>query len=222
MDCAVLFSGGKDSTYAAYIAKKKGYKIKCLISIISENSESYMFHTPSINKANKQAETMDIPIFSYKTKGLKEKELIDLKRAIKHANKKFNFDTIVTGAVESNYQKSRIENICNDLGLKSFNPLWKKDQKKLIKELMENDFSVIIIGVFAYPLDKKWLLRKIDEEFLKDMELLNEKYKIHIAGEGGEFESFVLNCPLFKKELRIKNKEIFGNKNSWKAEIEVE
>ena len=222
MNCAVLFSGGKDSTYAAYIAKKKGYKIKCLISIISENTESYMFHTPSINKVNKQAEVMDIPLLTYKTKGEKEKELIDLKKAIQDAKEKYNFDMVVTGAVESNYQKSRIENICRDFKLKCFNPIWKKNQIKILKELIENNFFVTIIGVFAYPLNEDWLGRKIDDSFIKDMIELNEKYKINPAGEGGEYETFVLNCPIFKRELKIIKKEISGSKNSWKIEIDVE
>ena len=222
MNCAVLFSGGKDSTYAAYLAKKKGYKIKCLISLLSENPESYMFHTPAIEKVSTQAEAMNIPIIIKKTRGVKEKELKDLKKAIINAKNNFDFDTIVTGAVESNYQKSRIENICIDLGLNCFNPLWKKNQIKILEELIEKKFYVVIIGVFAYPFDKSWLLRKIDKEFIKDIKELNKKYKINEAGEGGEFESFVLNCPIFHKELKITKKEIFGNKNSWKVEIELE
>ena len=55
MRLGLLFSGGKDSTYAAYLANKQGYKISCLITIISENKESFMFHTPSVEKAERQA-----------------------------------------------------------------------------------------------------------------------------------------------------------------------
>ena len=83
MKCAVLFSGGKDSTYAAYLTKKYENEISCLISIISENPESYMFHTPSIKKVKKQAEIMNLPLITQKTKGKKEEELNDLENAIK-------------------------------------------------------------------------------------------------------------------------------------------
>lgn len=133
MKLGVLFSGGKDSTFAAWLAKKNGYEIACLISIISENKESYMFHTPSVSKTEKQAEAMEIPIIIRKTKGEKEKELNDLKKAIKKAKEKFKIEGIVTGAVESVYQASRIQKICNELNLECFNPLWQMDQIELLE-----------------------------------------------------------------------------------------
>ena len=69
MKLGVLFSGGKDSTLATLIAKRKGYKISCLISLVSENKESYMFHTPSISKTKMQSKAMKIPLIIGKTKG---------------------------------------------------------------------------------------------------------------------------------------------------------
>jgi asparagine synthase (glutamine-hydrolysing) len=220
--CAVLFSGGKDSTYAAYIAKKAGYGISCLIAIISENPDSYMFHTPSILKVKKQAEVMNKPLIVQKTKGEKEIELKDLEEAIIQAKKEFDIEAIVAGAVESIYQASRIQKICDKLDLECFNPLWQKDQFELLHELIKNKFEVIITGVSAYKLDKTWLGKKIDNDFLKEIKTLYEKYQINPAGEGGEYETFVLNCPLFEKKLKIIKKEISGSKNSWKMEVEVE
>lgn len=222
MKLGVLFSGGKDSTYAMWLAKKNGYEISCLISIISENKESYMFHTPSIEKTERQAKAMGIPLILQKTKGKKEDELKDLKSAIKNAVKKYKIQGIVTGAVESVYQSSRIQKICNELDLECFNPLWQKNQFELLEDLIKNKFEIIITGVFAYPLNEKWLGRKIDEEFIYEIKKLNEKYKINPAGEGGEFETFVLNCPLFKKKLKIKSFQDFGKDNSWWREIDVE
>lgn len=221
MNCVVLFSGGKDSTYAAYLAKKEGYNISCLISIISDNPESYMFHTPSISKVEKQAESMVIPLIVWNTKGEKEKELIDLELAIKKAKNDFGIDAVITGTVESAYQASRIQKICDNLELDCFNPLWQKNQIELLNELLKNNFKIIITGVFAYPLDKTWLGKFIDEEFIINVTNLQKKYNINPAGEGGEFETFVLNCPLFKKELNIKNKKMSGKKNSWSMEITI-
>jgi len=221
VNCAVLFSGGKDSTYAAYIAKKNNYNISCLISIFSENPESYMFHTPSISKVEKQAEIMDKPLIIQKTKGEKEIELDDLFHAIMKAKYDFNINGIITGTVESAYQASRIQKICYDLELECFNPLWQKSQLELIKELIEKKFNIIITGVFAYPFDKSWLGKKIDQKFLCDIRELYEKYKINPAGEGGEYETFVLNCPLFKRELKIVGNKIYGKNHSWKMEIDV-
>ena len=219
----VLFSGGKDSTMAAYMAKEQGYEISCLISIVSENKESYMFHTPSISKTRNQAKIMEIPLIIYATKGKKEKELKDLEEAMKKAKKEFGIHGIVTGAVESIYQSSRIQRICDKLDLECFNPLWQKPQFEILDDLIKNNFKVMVTGVFAYPLSKSWLGRKIDNDFIKDIKILNEKYKISPAGEGGEFETFVLDCPLFKKELKIKSfKDFSTGENSWRREIEVE
>lgn len=221
MKVGVLFSGGKDSTYSAYLAKQKGHELTCLISVFSENLESYMFHTPNIELVTKQAEVMNIPILIEKTKGKKEEELKDLENAIKKAKEKYQIEGIVTGAIKSNYQKSRITDLCTRLNLQSFNLLWHKDEIKYLNELIDNNFKIIIVGVFAYPLDKSWLGRLIDRRFINETKILKEKYKIHPAGEGGEFESFVLNCPLFKRELKVSDSNIRGEKNSWIMDIEV-
>jgi ABC transporter with metal-binding/Fe-S-binding domain ATP-binding protein len=221
MNCGVLFSGGKDSAYAAYLAKKYRNNISCLISIISENPESYMFHTPSISKVRKQVEIMNIPVIIQKTKGQKEEELKDLEFVINKAKKEYKIEAVVTGSIKSAYQASRVQKICDNLELECFNPLWQKDQFELLLDLIEDKFKIIITGVFAYPLDESWLGREINEEFIKEVTTLYEKYKINPAGEGGEFETFVLNCPLFSKELKIKDKRIQGKNNSWKMEIEI-
>ncbi len=222
MKCAVLFSGGKDSTYSAYIAKQQGHELSCLISIISENPDSFMFHTPNIMLVKKQAEVMGLPLITKTTKGVKEDELKDLELAIIEAKEKYNIEAIITGAMHSDYQASRIQKICDLLGLKCINPLWHKNEIEYLDELIKNNFKVIITGVFAEGLDKTWLGREIDDRFIEDVKKLHEKYKIHPAGEGGEIESFVLNCPLFKRELKVINKKISGEGNSWKMDIMVE
>jgi ABC transporter with metal-binding/Fe-S-binding domain ATP-binding protein len=219
MKLGILFSGGKDSTYAAWLAKKEEYELTCLISLFSENKSSFMFHTPAIELTKKQAELMGVPIIIQETKGEKEIELEDLRIAIKKAKSKYKIEGIVTGAVESVYQSTRIQKICNDLGLECFNPLWQKNQIELLEELVRNKFEVIISGVFAYPLDAKWLGKKIDADFIGKIKFLAEKYQINPAGEGGEFESLVINCPLFKKKLNVNIVNSIGEGNSWRADF---
>lgn len=124
--------------------------------------------------------------------------------------------------MHSVYQASRIQKICDKLNLECFSPLWHKDEFEYIEELIENKFKIIITGVAAYPLDESWLGREINKEFIEDVKELHDKYKIHPAGEGGEFETFVLNCPLFKRKLKVIDKKISGENNSWRMEIEVE
>ena len=222
MKLGVLFSGGKDSVYSSYLAKKQGHELVCLITIHSKNKESYMFHTPSIEKTTHQADSIGLPLIVQKTKGKKEEELKDLEDAIKKAIKKYKIEGIVTGAIRSVYQASRIQKICDDLGIKCVNPLWQKEEIEYLHELLKNKFKIVVIGVFAYPLTNKWLGRIIDEKFIEEVKILNEKYKIHPAGEGGEFETFVLDCPLFKKPLEIKSyKDLKEGENSWRREIEI-
>jgi ABC transporter with metal-binding/Fe-S-binding domain ATP-binding protein len=222
MKVAVLFSGGKDSCYATYLAKQEGNKLTCLISIFSENPDSFMFHTPNIKLVEKQAQIMDLPLITQTTKGEKEEELKDLEKAIKEAKKKHKIQGIVTGALYSEYQTSRIEKICKKLKLKCINPLWKKDEIDYLKELIKNNFKVIITGVAAHPLDETWLGRELDNAFITDVKELSQQHQIHPAGEGGEFETFVLHCPLFKKELKVTKKEIKGEGNSWRMVIGVQ
>ena len=219
--CAVLFSGGKDSTMAAYLAKKKGYELACLITVLSKNRDSYMFHTPSIQRTKHQAKVMNLPLIIEKTKGEKEKELKDLEKAIRNAKKKYKINCVVTGALHSVYQASRIQKICDKLKLKCINPLWHKDEIKYLKEIIGRKFRVIVIGVSAYPLNASWLGRKIDKEFIEDVKELQEKYKIHAAGEGGEFETFVLDCPLFERPLKVTGADFTGEEHSWRMEIKV-
>jgi len=220
MKCGVLFSGGKDSTYTAYLAKQKGIEVSCLISMFSKNKESYMFHTPSIQKVESQSKLMEIPLIIKETSGEQEKELKDLEKAIKIAIKKYKIDGIITGAIQSIYQSSRIQKICNKLKIECFNPLWQINEEEYLTDLIKNKFKIIITGVFAYPLDQKWLGKKIDKTFINQMQELKDKYKVSMIGEGGEFETLVVNCPLFKRELKFENfKDFKEGENSWRREI---
>jgi asparagine synthase (glutamine-hydrolysing) len=217
MRLGVLFSGGKDSTYSAWLAKQNGNELICLISLFSENKDSFMFHTPAIELTKKQAKLMKLPLIIEKTKGEKEIELEDLIKVIKRAISDFKIEGIITGALASVYQASRIGKICDDLGIKCVNPLWGKNQVGLLQELVKDKFEVIISGVAAYPLDKSWIGRKIDEGFIEETKKMQEKYKINPAGEGGEFESLVINCPLFSKKLDVKLIKTVGERNSWRG-----
>ena len=108
---AVLFSGGKDSTYVIEKLRSSGYEVSCLVSLISENPDSYMLHTPNIELARLSAEALEIPIEFGFTKGLKEQELIDIRNSLKEARKKFSFDYLGSGGLSSEYQRSRLQRI---------------------------------------------------------------------------------------------------------------
>jgi len=113
MKVAVLFSGGKDSVYAAYLARRAGDELACAIVIKSENPDSYMFHTPSVDKAEKQVALVGIPLLVHGTKGDEGGELKDLADAIRIAKEKYGVEGVVSGALHSEYQASRIGKICD-------------------------------------------------------------------------------------------------------------
>ena len=140
---------------------------------------------------------------------------------IERAKVDFDVEGVITGSVESAYQASRVQRICNELGLECFNPLWQKDQLELLQDIVRNHFDVIVTSVSAYPLNRSWLGRKIDEKFIHDVEDLYSRFGINPAGEGGEFETFVLWCPLFGRSLTVVDEQVSGRNNSWRMEIKV-
>jgi len=202
-----MFSGGKDSVYACYMAQRTE-DVRCLITLVSENPESYMFHTPNIDRCHMMAEAMDIPYVEWKTPGRKEVELNDLRDAISHAIDIYSIEGVVTGAIESVYQASRVQRICSDLDIWCFNPLWQLDQLSYLSMMVNDGFDVIISGIFAYPLEEGWIGRRIDERTISELSDLKERYSINPSGEGGEFESFVLDGPNFKSRIEIIDSDI--------------
>ena len=210
MISAILFSGGKDSIMACYEAIMNGDDVAYLLSMESENDESYMFHVPNIHITDLIAEAIDIPIIKAKTQGIKENELDDLKINLLQLKKK-GVEAIYTGALFSVYQKSRIDIICEELGLKSIAPLWHINEEEYMNKIIDLGFEIIISGVFAYGLDESWLGRKIDRKTIEDLKTIAEEYGINLAFEGGEAETLAIDGPIFKKKIKIEEAEIIWN-----------
>lgn len=208
MRLGALFSGGKDSTFATYIATIFGWDVVCLITLKAKNKESYMFHTPNIDVTSVQAEAMCLPLIVQETSGEKEEELADLYVAIKTAKEKYGINGIIVGALASDYQQERVNRVCEELQLKTFAPLWHKQQAQLLKEMIDLGMDICISSVAAEGLGKEWLGRKLDMSAYQQLLQLHYRLGLHVAGEGGEYESIVLYCPfLFKKKLEVKKAE---------------
>lgn len=201
MRIAVLFSGGKDSCYSLWAVLNQGWDVKYLVTMLPARSDSWMFHHPCVGLTKLQAEAMGIKHITRTTSGEKEKELEDLIAAIRPI--KDEVDGLVSGAILSRYQKDRIDAVCKELGLKSVTPLWHKNEERLLNDEINAGFEIVITAVAAAGLDKSWLGRKLDKEAIYELKKLQEKYGINISGEGGEFESFVLDGPIFKKRLKL-------------------
>ena len=203
----MLFSGGKDSCLA--LEKAEGFHdVVCLITLVSRSEESYMFHVPNISVTRNQAEALGLPIVQRETLGRKEEELEDLKMAISTAAANFDLDGVVTGAVKSVYQSSRVQRVCKSLGLWCFNPLWLKDEVELVNELLDKGYQVIVSGVFAFPLDERFLGKRLDVEMVRELVRLKDLYGLSPAGEGGEIETTVLDAPFFRKKLEVLDADV--------------
>ncbi len=202
MRLGVLFTGGKDSTYSMFLASKEN-EISCLINADSENKDSYMFHTVGSALLDRQAEALGIPLERFHTKGEKEKELGDLTAFLKKMKEKYGLDGIVSGAIASQYQKSRVDKICEELGIASIAPIWGINQEVYLRTLLKSNFKVIIIKVAADGLGKDWLGRMLDESAVTELVKLNKKFGINVSGEGGEYESLVIDCPIFAKKIEV-------------------
>jgi ABC transporter with metal-binding/Fe-S-binding domain ATP-binding protein len=197
MKVAALFSGGKDSAFAIYIAKQWGWDISHLVTVHPKKQDSWMFHSVNIHLTEKLAEAISIPLIKRQTKGEKEEELEDLKEILKN----LNVDGVISGAIASEYQRTRIEKICHELEIKSFAPIWHKNQELILREQINAGFKIIIVGVFAYGFDETWLGKTIDGKTIDAITQLRKKYAINTAGEGGEFETLTIDGPIFKRKL---------------------
>ena len=166
-----------------------------------------MFHVRNIDLTDLIAEAVNIPLIKGETNGIKEEELLDLKREF-YKLKEMGVEAIYTGALYSNYQKSRIEKIADKLDMKVISPFWHVNEEEYMKMIVDLGFDVIICGVSAYGLDETYLGRHIDYKLIEDIKTISKKVPINLAFEGGEAETFVLDGPIFEKRIKILKADI--------------
>lgn len=203
MKVVSLFSGGKDSTYALWYAQMQGWDVGALVTVFPEKPDSWMFHYPALQWTSLQAKAAGIRQVCVSTSGVKEQELDDLSHALDNLKKEDGIEGIVSGAIASEYQRTRLDNLCEGLGLRSFAPLWHKDQAELLHGEIEAGFEVIVTACNALGLDKEWLGRRLGTTELNELIKLNNRYGLSIAFEGGEAETFTLSCPAFRNRLTV-------------------
>lgn len=210
MNVAVLTSGGKDSILALHKILESNFVSKeelVLVGAFPMNPESFMFHTVNLHMLDEIAKCLDIPLLKVKVSGEEEKEVFELEKALMG----LDVDALCIGAIASRYQFKRIESICKRGNFKLFAPLWGEDPEKILKEVA-SDFEAIIVSVSAMGLDESFLGRRIDLECIEELKRVNRRYGVNLAGEGGEYETLVIDAPLFRKRISIKKLE-----KSWKG-----
>lgn len=211
MKLASLFSGGKDSTYSIYLAQKQGHEIKCLLTVIPKSEESHLLHYPNLKWTNLQSESMGIPLLKIESNSNETRNELELmKKILVDAIKDYSIEGVVHGGIKSKFQKNNFEILCRDLGLKVFSPLWESDPEQYMKDLLYSNFEFILTSVSSDGLDDSWLGKKLKLDDLERMRTLAKKFHFNLNFEGGEAESFVMNCPLFSKPV-----EIIKDKQFW-------
>lgn len=199
MRLASLYSGGKDSTFALYLAEQMGHEVPYIVNIMPEDKASWIFHTPNLDVVPLMAQSMGKKLITAPSTGSEEGDMEGLRAALDG----LDVEGVVTGAVWSDYQWDRMNIVCGDLGLKVVSPLWRKDQDMVMDEFLASGIKAVIVGCYAEGLDESWLGREINADSVKELKVLREKYGISIMGEGGEYESMTLDSPIHSRPLGI-------------------
>jgi diphthine-ammonia ligase len=208
VNVAVLYSGGKDSTYATWIVQHQGWDVTSLLTVRPSAADSLMFHYPNVEWTRLQAKAMGLPHQLVEVKG--RDEMAGLGQALIALRTGRGISGLVTGAVASDYQKARFDKMCDTIGLKTYSPLWHKSPGLLVQDLEKSGFRIILTAVAAKGFDESWLGRELTEQEWSNLRTLSKIHGIHLTGEGGEYESFVLDAPHFTKTIEIEK-----SRNEW-------
>ena len=204
MKLASLFSGGKDSTYSIFLAKKQGHEIKCLLSVFPKSDESHLLHHPNLQWTHLQSQSMQIPQLTIKSESDKTgNEINALENILIRSIDEYQIEGLVHGGIQSQFQKEKFENLCNKLNLKSITPLWNRNSLEYMNELISSNFVFIITSVSSGGLDDSWLGKIITKNDIDTLYALSQKFGFNLNFEGGEAETFVVNCSLFSHAIKI-------------------
>ena len=204
MKLACLFSGGKDSTYAIHLAKKQGHDVVCLLSIFTKSEESHLLHHPNLRWTKLQSESMNIPQLTIISNSNETNdELIVMEKLLQNAKEQFQIDGLVHGGIKSKFQKEKFETLCLKLNLVSIAPLWETNPKEYMNQLLDSNFHFMMVTVSSDGLDEQWLGKLISKSDIEVLNNLSDKFGFNLNFEGGESETFVINCPLFSYPIKI-------------------
>jgi len=215
-----LFSGGKDSSWALYRALEAEYPVERLVTV-HPHGDSYMYHVPATDLAALAAESIGIPLVDVHPEEFGtgdvtdagaqgDAELEPLEAALRDLAPDLDgIAGITAGAVESEYQTSRIQGLCDRLDAELFAPLWQRDPTGLAETMLAAGFEIRIVQVAAAGLDESWLGRRLDHDALDDLATLNDEYGVHVLGEGGEFETLVTDAPHMDRPIELESERVW-------------
>ena len=197
MSWAVLSSGGKDSILSLQKAIDTGsMDIEYMVTVVPSNPDSYMFHSANLNAVPVISQRCGLKYIEIPSNGNKESELTDLEYGIKN----LELDGVIIGAIESNYQRTRIEKICHNLNIDMYAPLWHKNPLDILNEVSKR-MKVMIVVTAADGLGENVLGKYIDKSLIDQLCEISKKHRIHITGEGGEYESLTIDAPMYSTQI---------------------
>ncbi|KAK4302740.1 hypothetical protein Pmani_025189 [Petrolisthes manimaculis] len=217
-----LVSGGKDSCYNLMQCVAAGHQVVALANLAPscvDELDSYMYQSVGHMGVSVYAEAVGVPLYrriiqgsslnTTKTyKPTEGDEVEDLYLLLKEVKEKCCVDAVSVGAVLSDYQRVRVENVCSRLDLVCLAYMWRRDQSELLREMVECGLEAIIIKVAAIGLEPRKHLGKSISQMVSYLEKMKEKYHLNVCGEGGEYETFTLDCPIFRKRIVIRETEL--------------
>jgi len=204
MKLACLYSGGKDSTYAIHLAQNQGHDVVCLLSIFPKSEESHLLHHPNLKWTELQSRSMNIPqLTACSDSDDTNDELVAMENLLQNAKDQFQIDGLVHGGIKSKFQKEKFETLCLKLNLVSVAPLWETEPKKYMNDLIDSNFNFMMITVSSNGLNEQWLGKTILKSDIEILNNLSDKFGFNLNFEGGESETFVLDCPLFSNPIKI-------------------
>lgn len=204
MRLAALFSGGKDSTFAIHKARELGHDVVCLITFFPKSQESTLLHHPNMKWTGLQSKTMNIPqlVGIIQSDDTTEEDKM-INELLITAISDYDIEGVLHGGIQSNFQKKHFEKSATDLNLQVISPLWGIDPFNYMNELLIEKFKFMVVSVSADGLDDFWLGKIIERNDLLSLQTLSKKFGFNMNFEGGEAETFVVDCPLFKQSISI-------------------
>lgn len=199
MRVAVLSSGGKDSAAAWWWAMCKGWSIEALVTVIITDDDSPMFQIPSTHLVERQAKSAGLPWVEVRTSGQPPHDIAALEEALRP----LELDGFVSGALRSDYQKSRLERMAERLGMHSWTPLWHQSGHEHLKGMIDHGFEIMMTGVSAEGLTQKWLGHVLTSDTFTELATLAKTHRFHVEGEGGEYETLVIGGPHLNDRLLV-------------------
>jgi len=206
MKVAGLWSAGKDSCFACYKAIALGYDLSLLFNFMEPGGKNSLSHGLPAALIFKQSQAIGIPIEQKSMPKDGEAYREEFKALICEWKDRAGVEGVVFGDIYLKEHKEWIDAVCRDAGVEPIMPLWGRDTKELILEIIDSGFKSMVVAVKADLLGKEWLGRIIDRKFVEEL-----KPEIDPCGEKGEFHTLVVDGPIFKGPIRILDAQpVFG------------